>query len=206
MNGTRGIVTEFCKDTESESSVEFPRVKFLARDGEETETLSRKSWTIERGSETLAKREQIPLKLAYALSIHKSQGMTVDLMECSMDGIFDFGQAYVALSRATSLDRMLVRNFNKNCVRAHPRVVEFYASLYSSSKLASNLEREGVKKLNQYLQAKKKEAKNVKSFKAPRTKKPNVEEPTTKTKTASSGNDAEPDTIEDILSAYDFGV
>ncbi len=43
-----------------------------------------------------------------------------------MKGIFEYGQAYVALSRAVSLERVRVRDFKPSCVRAHPRVVAYY--------------------------------------------------------------------------------
>jgi ATP-dependent DNA helicase PIF1 len=109
----------------------------------------------------VASRVQLPLKLAYALSIHKSQvsaaaarsraaqlltpppsllsyqGMTIDLLEVSMKGIFEYGQAYVALSRAVSLDRVRVRDFKPSCVRAHPRVVAYYQWLASQGGCAT---------------------------------------------------------------------
>lgn len=57
--------------------------------------------------------------------------MTIDLLEVSMKGIFEYGQAYVALSRAVSLDRVRVKDFKPSCVRAHPRVVAYYQWLAS---------------------------------------------------------------------------
>jgi ATP-dependent DNA helicase PIF1 len=88
--------------------------------------LQPQEWTLELGSRVVATRQQIPLKLAYALSIHKSQGMTIDLLDVSMKGVFEYGQAYVALSRAVSLDRVRVSAFTAALVKAHPVVVAYY--------------------------------------------------------------------------------
>ena len=88
--------------------------------------LQPQEWTLELGSRVVATRQQIPLKLAYALSIHKSQGMTIDLLDVSMKGVFEYGQAYVALSRAVSLDRVRVSAFTASLVKAHPVVVAYY--------------------------------------------------------------------------------
>ncbi len=69
----------------------------------------------------------MPLKLAYALSIHKSQGMTLDCVEIDLgDNIFEYGQAYVALSRARTLDSVRIVGLSKRAFRAHPLVLKFY--------------------------------------------------------------------------------
>jgi len=62
-------------------------------------------WSIESGGTRLASRQQVPLKLAWAISIHKSQGMTLPNVEIDLGRCFDPGHAYVALSRAESLAR-----------------------------------------------------------------------------------------------------
>ncbi|AVK75922.1 helicase [Pandoravirus neocaledonia] len=69
---------------------------------------------------------QVPLLLAWAMTIHKCQGMSLDRAVISMAGIFDCGQAYVALSRIRSLDGLSLDDFDPRAVRVHPKVLHFY--------------------------------------------------------------------------------
>ncbi|GLI61449.1 hypothetical protein VaNZ11_003840, partial [Volvox africanus] len=74
-------------------------------------------------------RLQVPLKLAWALTIHKCQGMSLDRVQISMRGIFATGQAYVALSRARSLEGLELMDWSDDCVKVDPCVVSFYRAL-----------------------------------------------------------------------------
>lgn len=71
-------------------------------------------------------RTQIPLTLAWALSIHKSQGMTLEYVEVSSRDIFEPGQLYVALSRATDADGLRVTGFQRTLLPMDKDVLEFY--------------------------------------------------------------------------------
>ncbi|KAF8634433.1 hypothetical protein AX15_000883 [Amanita polypyramis BW_CC] len=73
-----------------------------------------------------AQRTQIPLILAYALSIHKSQGQTLERVKIDLKRTFEKGQAYVALSRATTMECLQVLNFDPMKVVAHPRVLAWH--------------------------------------------------------------------------------
>ncbi|CAI6092260.1 unnamed protein product [Clonostachys chloroleuca] len=120
-------------DTDSVSGQKFPVVQFTATDGTSRIILCQpEEWKVELpNGEVQAKRMQLPLILAWALSIHKAQGQTLERVTVNLGKIFERGQAYVALSRATSQAGLQVLNFNKAKVMAHPRVCQFYRQLYS---------------------------------------------------------------------------
>ena len=119
----------------------YPVVQFqLADSSMRIELCAPVVWTLERwvpdpwsdngwAVEIVATRTQVPLILAWALSIHKAQGQTLELVKVDLDRVFEKGQAYVALSRAKSIDGLQVLNFSPNKVIAHPKVKAFYASL-----------------------------------------------------------------------------
>jgi ATP-dependent DNA helicase PIF1 len=73
------------------------------------------------------KREQIPLILAYAITIHKCQGATLDSALIDIGrSTFEMGQAYVALSRVKSLDSLYIYELDPSAFKAHPKVLDFY--------------------------------------------------------------------------------
>jgi len=76
--------------------------------------------------EVIASRKQIPLILAWALSIHKAQGQTLSPVKIDLGRTFEKGQAYVALSRATNLDGLQVVGFDPTKIKAHPKAIDFY--------------------------------------------------------------------------------
>jgi ATP-dependent DNA helicase PIF1 len=72
----------------------------------------------------------MPLRLAYAITIHKSQGMTLDAVEMDLgNSIFEYGQAYTALSRARSLESLKISRVSAKSFKTHPRVLDFYKNL-----------------------------------------------------------------------------
>lgn len=117
VNGSRGVVLSF-------SSTGLPVVRFLSLS--EPVTIDRATWMLPDNDQV--GRAQIPLKVAYAITIHKSQGATLD---CALIDIgsntFEYGQAYVALSRVRSLEGLHIWSLNPTKVRCHPAVVAFYS-------------------------------------------------------------------------------
>ncbi|CAN8097453.1 unnamed protein product [Discula destructiva] len=116
----------------------WPMVQFHAVDGTSRMMLcTSEPWKVETPTgEVQASREQLPLILAWALSIHKAQGQTLARVKVNLGKVFEKGQAYVALSRAVTQEGLQVLNFDKQKVMAHPRVVTFYQKLYSAESAA----------------------------------------------------------------------
>lgn len=125
----------------------LPLVRFLTPDGQSRVVLvNPETWTVEDEKQTpLVSRTQLPLILAWALSIHKSQGQTLPKVRVNLKRIFEKGQAYVAISRAVSREGLQILNFDQSKVFAHPRVVQFYEEL-SSAADALNMEQETFEK------------------------------------------------------------
>ena len=115
----------------------WPMVRFSLPDGSYRELLCQpEEWKTEnQQGEITAKRQQIPLILAWALSIHKAQGQTLNRVKVDLGKVFERGQAYVALSRATSQAGLQVMRFDQKKVMVHPRVITFYSKLASAETL-----------------------------------------------------------------------
>ncbi|AGO12475.1 AaceriAER128Wp [[Ashbya] aceris (nom. inval.)] len=119
----------------SSKGKKLPLVQFFQPDNTTRTVLVREeAWAIEDENEKpLVTRVQLPLMLAWALSIHKSQGQTLNKVKVDLRRVFEKGQAYVALSRAVSRGGLQVLNFDKEKIQAHSKVVEFYDSLISAN-------------------------------------------------------------------------
>ena len=116
----------------------WPLVCFVQPDGTERHLLCQpETWKIELpNGEVQAQRQQVPLILAWALSIHKAQGQTLQRVKVDLGRVFEKGQAYVALSRATSQAGLQVTRFEPRKVMVHPKVVEFYSNLVSINQVS----------------------------------------------------------------------
>lgn len=127
VNGSRGVIERFTEKG-------LPVVKFLCID--QPVRIDRHEWKFD---ETIS-RTQVPLRLAYALTIHKAQGASLDSALVDIGrSTFEYGQAYVALSRVRNLEGLYVYEIDPIAFRVHPSVKAFYDSLPAPalSKIAS---------------------------------------------------------------------
>ena len=120
-NGSRGVVTGF-----GPAPTYIPNVLFAGK----TLAIPVNSavWEAEEPAGII--RRQIPLVLAYAITIHRSQGASLDsaLIDIGISA-FEFGQVYVALSRVKSLEALYIHDIDPTAIKAHPKVIAFYEKL-----------------------------------------------------------------------------
>ena len=135
VNGAQGVVVAF--ELGSDKAI-YPVVRF--KNGVVAQ-IERDSWEIESGGRVVAARTQVPLGLAWAISIHKSQGMTLSRVVMRLENVFSEGQAYVALSRVKSIDGLKIDGKLPREAQLKPsqRVLDFYSSMsYASSSSSSS--------------------------------------------------------------------
>ena len=127
VNGTRGVVTKFDKDGG------WPIVRTF--DGDFI-TAYPEDWQLEENGVIRATITQVPLRLAWAITIHKSQGMTLDAAEIDLGDAFEPGMGYVALSRVRSLDGLKLMNLNEIALQVHPAILAQDSNFQQQSALA----------------------------------------------------------------------
>lgn len=118
----------------------YPLIRFTNPDGVTVRDvlMEPERWDItDENDQVLCYRRQLPLVLAWALSIHKSQGLTIPKVKVDLKKIFEKGQAYVALSRATSREGLQVLNFSKHKVQAHDIVEQYYKTLSTAGEYST---------------------------------------------------------------------
>lgn len=142
-NGATGTIIDFCEPREGDldlsDSCLLPVVKF---DSGMVMVIEPETWVVMEGDTTRATRTQIPLVLAWALSIHKCQGMTLDSLHTDLSKAFGYGMVYVALSRIKSLEGLHLSGFCPWRIKAHPKVLKYYQYLACRKSYISKKDRD----------------------------------------------------------------
>jgi len=130
VNGTTGTIVDFDQETK------LPIVK--TSDGSLIKVIL-EEWTMENESaNVVAKVLQVPLKLAWAITIHKSQGMTLDSAEIDLSKTFEVGQGYVALSRIKNINGLRLMGLNDKALLVDPLILHIDDRIKAASKKASD--------------------------------------------------------------------
>lgn len=152
VNGSLGVVTGFEKGTD------YPVVEF--RSGK-TVTMKPDSWELRDGDKKRAGLSQIPLRLAWAITVHKSQGMTLDAARIDLRKAFVEGMGYVALSRVKRLESLSLLGINRMALKVSPEALAIDGELRKrSSEAAKKYEPLRVKAGERAKRAEKKQASN----------------------------------------------
>lgn len=115
VNGTLGFITAFNKETGLPTVRTEAGRNIIATPAE---------WAVTDGRRQLAKIKQLPLRLAWAITIHKSQGLTLDSAVMDLARVFEFGQGYVALSRVRASSGLFLLGVNERALQVHPEILE----------------------------------------------------------------------------------
>lgn len=114
VNGTLGIVTSFSR-TDGAPMIETEKGKRIK--------ITHTEWILEENGKKKASITQVPLRLAWAITVHKSQGMSLDSAVVDLSRAFEYGQGYVALSRVRRLSGLYLAGYNTRALEVHPEIL-----------------------------------------------------------------------------------
>lgn len=127
VNGTLGKVVSFERGTGN------PVIETVAGD---LITITPMEWAVEEDGKVRAKIIQVPLRLAWAITIHKSQGQSLDQAAMDLSRVFEYGQGYVALSRVRTLAGIHLLGWSEAALAVHPEIQSFDRELRRASEEA----------------------------------------------------------------------
>ncbi|CAA6805291.1 MAG: putative helicase [uncultured Sulfurovum sp.] len=128
VNGTTGMVVGFENDIPVVKTSTGQKIRVVAED-----------WTLENDKgENVATVSQMPLRLAWAITIHKSQGMTLDAVQIDLSQTFEVGQGYVALSRIRNIEGLQLLGLNEMALKVEPLTLRIDEPIKKASMKASD--------------------------------------------------------------------
>lgn len=129
VNGTLGVVVSCGPGVDpvilTAPNREYPQGERI--------TIEQASWRIEDEGRVIAEINQYPLRLAWAITVHKSQGMSLDAIEVDLSRSFEPGMGYVALSRVRTLAGLTILGMNEGALQVHPEVLKYDRNLRALS-------------------------------------------------------------------------
>jgi ATP-dependent DNA helicase PIF1 len=128
-NGSIGKIIGFDEDTD------YPIIETI--DGRSI-TIPVAEWVVEEEGKIRAKIVQIPLRLAWAITVHKSQGQSLDTAAMDLSRAFEYGQGYVALSRVRTLDGLHLLGWSAQALAVHPLVSRYDRDFQQASESAED--------------------------------------------------------------------
>jgi ATP-dependent exoDNAse (exonuclease V) alpha subunit len=141
-NGTLGVVIGFD---------EFSGCPIIKTHNGRLITVDPMDWTVEDNGKIRGQIRQVPLRLAWAMTVHKSQGMSLDAAVMDLSHVFEFGQGYVALSRVRNLTGLYLLGLNDHALKVHPKIlkkdIEFKNKSIEAVKVFSKLSKDELKKM-----------------------------------------------------------
>lgn len=129
VNGSTGWVRDIQKD----------KITIELTNGKTIKVMKAAFSVVDADGHILAEVVNFPLQLAYATTIHKSQGQTFERAVIYLKGLWEPGQAYVALSRLRSLDGLFLADWAQGSFRVDPQVSEFYKSFQGVTEVEASL-------------------------------------------------------------------
>jgi hypothetical protein len=116
VNGLRGTIKSYIDN--------FPCVLFY---NGQVEVMREELFSVENEGVVVATRKQVPIDIAYAMTMHKSQGMSFEFLEVHLSKVFEAGQAYVAVSRSETIEGLRIKSCKENMPIVCTLVKEFYS-------------------------------------------------------------------------------
>ncbi len=114
VNVTLGVVQGFD---------EFSNYPIIKTKNGHTITITPMDWTVEENGKIRAQITQVPLRLAWSMTVHKSQGMSLDAAVMDLSQVFEYGQGYVALSRVRRLSGLYILGINEHALKVSPEIL-----------------------------------------------------------------------------------
>ena len=135
VNGTLGVIVSCGHGVDpvirAAATPDFPEGRLL--------TIELATWQIEDDGKVLAEIHQYPLRLAWAITVHKSQGMSLDAIEVDLSRSFEAGMGYVALSRVRTLAGLRILGLNQHALKVNHEVLEYDHHLRELSAKAESI-------------------------------------------------------------------